>query len=71
MDRQRLPAPPAHLALPRHLAKSVYQFPTTTALMAALKAQPHLRRLCGLDSANDVHIEPTFSSAFAVFAQEE
>jgi hypothetical protein len=54
-----------------YLAKSVYQFPSTAALIAALKAQPRLRRLCGWDSAGDLPSEPTFSRAFAAFAQEE
>ena len=54
-----------------YLAKSVYQFPTTAALIAALKAQPRLRRLCGWDSPGDIPSEPTFSRAFAAFAQEE
>ncbi|MBM3888756.1 MAG: transposase [Verrucomicrobia bacterium] len=54
-----------------YLAKTVYQFPTTAALIAALKAQPRLRRLCGWDSPGDLPSEPTFSRAFAAFAQEE
>lgn len=29
------------------IAKNVYQFPTTAALIDALKARPTLRRLCG------------------------
>jgi len=36
-----------------YLAKTVYQFPTTAALIAALKAQPRLRRLCGWDSPGE------------------
>ena len=53
------------------LAKSVYQFPTTEALRAALQAQPRLRRLCGWDGPGDVPSAPTFSRAFTVFAKEE
>ncbi|MBI5688411.1 MAG: transposase [Verrucomicrobia bacterium] len=52
-----------------YLAKSVYQFPTTAALIAALKAQPRLRQLCGWDSAGNIRSESTFSRAFAAFAQ--
>ena len=50
------------------LAKSVYQFPTTAALRAALASRPALRRLCGWDRAGDLPSEPTFSRAFAAFA---
>lgn len=50
------------------IAKSVYQFPTTAALLAALGRQPTLRRLCGWDSAGELPSEPTFSRAFAAFA---
>lgn len=50
------------------LAKSVYQFPTTAALRAALASRPTLRRLCGWDGAGELPSEPTFSRAFAAFA---
>jgi hypothetical protein len=53
------------------LAKSVYQFPTTGALIEALRARPTLRRLCGWDSAGDIPSEPTFSRAFAAFAKDQ
>ena len=53
------------------IAKSVYQFPTTAALVEALRARPTLRRLCGWESANDVPSEPTFSRAFAAFAADQ
>ena len=53
------------------IAKSVYQFPTTGALLVALKAQPTLRRLCGWDSVGDIPSESTFSRAFAAFASDE
>jgi hypothetical protein len=53
------------------IAKHVYQFPTTTALLDALKARPTLRRLCGWESAGDIPSEPTFSRAFAAFAQDQ
>ncbi|MDR3577927.1 MAG: transposase [Anaerolineaceae bacterium] len=53
------------------IAKSVYQLPTTGALIAALKGQPTLRRLCGWESAGDIPSESTFSRAFATFAADE
>jgi hypothetical protein len=53
------------------IAKSVYQFPTTGALIHALKSQPTLRQLCGWESAGEVPSEPTFSRAFAQFAADQ
>ncbi|GMV76864.1 MAG: hypothetical protein AMXMBFR78_38130 [Rubrivivax sp.] len=53
------------------IAKSVYQFPTTAALIAALRSRPTLRRLCGWESAREVPSEPTFSRAFDAFARSE
>jgi hypothetical protein len=53
------------------IAKSVYEFPTTRALLEALAARPTLRRLCGWDSADAVPHESTFSRAFAAFATDE
>ena len=53
------------------VAKCVYQFPTTGALIHALQSQPTLRRLCGWDSVGDVPSEPTFSRAFAQFAADQ
>jgi hypothetical protein len=53
------------------VAKHVYQFPTTGALLDALKSRPVLRQLCGWDSAGDIPSEPTFSRAFAAFAQDQ
>lgn len=53
------------------IAKSVYQFPTTAALIAARRGQPRLRRLCGWESAGEVPSESTFSRAFAAFAEQE
>jgi hypothetical protein len=50
------------------IAKSVYQFPTTKALVEALRSRPMLRRLCGWESVGEVPSEPTFSRAFAAFA---
>jgi hypothetical protein len=53
------------------IAKHVYQFPTTGALIEALRARPTLRRLCGWESAGDIASEPTFSRAFAAFARDQ
>jgi hypothetical protein len=53
------------------LAKSIYQFPTTEALIEALQTRPRLRQLCGWESAGAVPSAPTFSRAFTAFAQEQ
>jgi hypothetical protein len=53
------------------IAKSVYKLPTTAALLDALRSQPTLRRLCGWESAGELPGEPTFSRAFAAFAQRQ
>jgi hypothetical protein len=53
------------------IAKHVYQFPTTAALWEALRTRPTLRRLCAWQSAGDIPSEPTFSRAFATFAQDQ
>jgi hypothetical protein len=52
------------------IAKHVYQFPTTSALLDALKSRPRLRQLCGWDSAGEIPSEPTFSRAFTQFADD-
>jgi hypothetical protein len=53
------------------IAQHVYQFPTTGALLDALKSRPRLRQLCGWESAGEIPSEPTFSRAFAAFAQDQ
>ena len=53
------------------IAKCVYPFPTTGALIDALKSRPQLRQICGRESAGDIPSEPTFCRAFAVFAQDQ
>jgi hypothetical protein len=53
------------------IAKSVYQFPTTSALLDALRSRPLLRQLCGWDSPGEIPSEPTFSRAFKQFADEQ
>ena len=52
------------------LAKSIYQFPTTEALLDALQTRSRLRQLCGWERASAVPSRPTFSRAFAAFSQE-
>jgi hypothetical protein len=65
------PSPCPRLRLARaYLAKHVYQFPTTGALIHALKTQPRLRQLCGWETADDVASDPTYSRAFAEFAAD-
>jgi hypothetical protein len=51
------------------LAKAVWNFPTTRALLDRLAHDPTLRRLCGWEKAADVPSESTFSRAFAEFAK--
>jgi hypothetical protein len=55
--------PPCPRVWPAHafIAKHVYQFPTTSALLEALRTRSTLRRLCGWESAGDIPSEPTFS----------
>ena len=53
------------------IAKAVYEFPTTRALIDALLARPTLRRLCGWESASALPHESTFSRAFAAFSTDE
>ncbi len=51
------------------VAKSVYGYPTTTALIEALETTPSLRRICGFDRTSDIASASTFSRAFAEFAE--
>lgn len=53
------------------IAKGVYQFATTEALVDSLKARPTLRRLCGWETVDEVPSLSTFSRAFARFAADE
>ena len=53
------------------IAKHVYQFPTTGALMDALTSRPVLRQLCGWESVGEIPSEPTFSRAFAAFGADQ
>jgi hypothetical protein len=65
--------PPANRRWLLHafLAKAVYGFATTKALIEALRAQPTLHRLCGWQSAEEIPDEATFSRAFAQFAADQ
>jgi len=54
-----------------YIAKAVFQYATTEALVEALKARPTLRRLCGWESLSDLPSLSTFSRAFAQFAADE
>ena len=53
------------------MAKSVYQFPITSALIDTLKSRPFLRQLCGWESDGEIPSKPTFSRAFTEFAQDQ
>jgi hypothetical protein len=65
--------PPAErLALCKaFIAKAVWDFSTTRALLDAVRHRPTLRRLCGWETLGEVPSESTFSRAFADFAQDE
>lgn len=51
------------------VGKAVYGYPTTRALIEALKTTPIFRRICGFERVSDVPSEATFSRAFAEFAK--
>jgi len=53
------------------VAKAVWNFPTTRALLDRLAHDPTLRRLCGWERAREIPSEATFSRAFAEFARSE
>lgn len=46
------------------VAKSVYDLPTTEALIEVLRTQRSLRRVCGFERSKDVPSKATFSRAF-------
>lgn len=66
-------APPCQRTWLAHafIAKHVYQFPTTRALLDALQSRPLLRQLCGWESAGELPSEPTFSRAFQQFSDDQ
>jgi hypothetical protein len=51
------------------VAKAIYGFPTTRALLDALANDAQLRKICGWSEAWQVPHEATFSRAFDEFAQ--
>jgi hypothetical protein len=53
------------------IAKPIWNFPTTKALIDCLRSGGTLRRLCGWERARDVPSESTFSRAFEEFAKDE
>ena len=64
--------PKSRLALFKaFVAKAVWDFPTTRALIDAVRQRPTLRRLCGWETLGQVPSEATFSRAFAGFAEDE
>jgi hypothetical protein len=50
------------------VAKAVYRFATSRALITALQETPNLRRICGFEKKSDIPSESTFSRAFQEFA---
>lgn len=50
------------------IAKAVYNFPTTKALIAYLQENRNLRRLCGWESKGSIPSETTFSRVFEEFS---
>jgi hypothetical protein len=51
------------------IAKAVWNFPTTLALIEFLKASKNLLCLCGWEQVRDLPSESTFSRAFDEFSQ--
>jgi len=63
--------PKSRLALFKaFVAKALWDFPTTRALLDAMRHRPTLRRLCGWETLAEVPSEATFSRAFAAFAED-
>ncbi len=54
-----------------YVAKTVYNMPTTRALLDRLKTDISLRRICGWERISDIPEEWTFSRAFAEFAKSQ
>lgn len=52
------------------LAKSIFNIPDTKALIAFLKADVQLRRLCGWETGETLPSEASFCRAFAEFARQ-
>ena len=49
----------------------MWDYPTTSALIDAVRHRPISRRLCGWETLSEIPGESTFSRAFAAFAQDE
>jgi hypothetical protein len=63
------PVEDRHALARSFIAKAVFNFPTTRALIDRLCADATLRRLCGWEGVGQVPSESTFSRAFAEFAR--
>ena len=50
------------------VAKSLYNMPTTRALLDCLTSDKKMRRICGWEKKDDIPSESTFSRAFGEFA---
>ncbi len=53
------------------VAKTVYNMPTTRALLDRLETDISLRRICGWERKSDISGEWTFSRAFAEFSESQ
>jgi hypothetical protein len=53
------------------VAKALWNFPTTSALLDAMRRGSSLRRLCGWETLAEIPSEATFSRAFAQFAKDK
>ncbi len=53
------------------LAKAVWDFCSTSALLEELSARPVLRRLCGFEGLGDIPSESGFSRVFSRFGGDE
>ena len=53
------------------VAKSVYNMPTTRALLDRLASDKKLRRICGWEQKGEIPSESTFSRAFAEFSESQ
>jgi hypothetical protein len=53
------------------VAKTIYNMPTTRALLDRLETDSALRRICGWERKNDVPDEWTFSRSFAEFSASQ
>jgi hypothetical protein len=51
------------------IAKAIWNFSTNKDLIAYLKVNPNLRRLCGWEHVSEVPAESTFSRAFEEFSE--